>query len=174
MLSAIFRFLLSFFIILAVLNIPVSAQSTAPDSSFFLMPDDEYSHFLYRLNENNDPERVFALGVYIPLLHPQYFQEYDPRHNRIPNEVLFNTLREHYTLVYTSFTYVNQVVKRPAFYDSLQGDSGFVMGAGHIPWWLRTNYGIERNDLLTQNDQESLAARLDRNHVKEPIQNVVG
>ena|GEM_PF-5554181 len=172
-LSFILRFTLYLLVFLFVLNVPVNAQSTVSDSSFFLMPEDEYSHFLFRMNVDGEPQRVFALGAYISLLHPKYFQEFDPRHNRIPNEALFNTLREHYTLIYTPFTYVNEVVKRPAFYDSLQGDSGFVMGAGHIPWWLRTNYGVERKDLLSRKDQESLASRIDQDHVKEPIQNLI-
>lgn len=144
------------------------------DSTLFVITDHDYSHFLFRKDDKGQLRRTFVLGVYTDLLHPRYFDTWDTRHNRIPDKELFDELTRDFNLIYTRFTYINpeQGVNRPAYYDSLGNDKAFVMGAGHLPWWLRTNYSTGESGVLSCEDQLSLHERVDRPAFRRQLEEI--
>jgi len=138
-----------------------------------VLPESEASHFIYQVTAEGDTTRFFGLGIYIDLLHPKYFQAYDFRHNRIPDDQLFHSLTSAYNLIYARFTYTGPMVRRPAFYDTLIRDNAFIMGAGHLPWYLRSTYSTSGVELLNREDQASLASRINREAFGKTFQEIV-
>lgn len=151
---------------------PPDSAASESRPAFFLLPESELPHFVYRLDAQGTPQRVFGIGVFAPLLHPRYFQTYDQRHRRIFDEVLFDTLQPRFDQIYATFTYERADVVRPAFYDSLRGSEAMIMGASHLPWWLRTRYAAE-GERLSFEEQLSLHERIDRERLRERIQDVI-
>ncbi|AXJ02169.1 hypothetical protein CYPRO_2932 [Cyclonatronum proteinivorum] len=140
--------------------------------AFFLRPESLQPHFVWRTNSAGQPQRVFGIGVNVPLLHPRYFKTYDQRHRRIFDEALFDTLRPRFDQIYATFTYERDDVIRPAHYDSLRGYQAMIMGASHLPWWLRTRYAAE-NEPLSYEEQLNLHNRIDRDRLEERILDVI-
>lgn len=155
-------------------NIVIAQQSAINhEHTFFLVQDSNYSHYLHRLDKNGEEQRVFGLGIYIDLLHPKYFQAYDFRHNRIPDDTLFESLYQNYNLIYARFTYTGPMARRPGFYDTLTGGRSFVLGAGHLPWYLRHTYSTAGNEVLSRADQETLASRIDKEKLDGVVREII-
>lgn len=148
--------------LLVIIWVSSSSSSIAQQHQIIVLPESDEAHFMHQITAEGDTIRFFGLGIYIDLLHNKYFQAYDFRHNRIPDDNLFNSLTSAYNLIYARFAYTGPMVRRPAFYDSLTKDNAFVMGAGHLPWYLRYNYAADGNELLSKTDQATLAQRIDR------------
>lgn len=140
--------------------------------AFFLRPESLQPHFVWRTNSAGQPQRVFGIGVYVPLLHPRYFETYDQRHRRIFDEALFETLRPRFDQIYATFTYERDDVIRPAHYDSLRGAQALILGAGHLPWWLRTRYAAD-GERLNYEEQLSLHERIDGDRLEERVLDVI-
>lgn len=151
----------------------VAEQDVEADrTAFFLRPESLQPHFVWRTNSAGQPQRVFGIGVYIPLLHPRYFETYDQRHQRIFDEALFEILRPRFDQIYATFTYERDDVIRPAHYDSLRGSQAMILGAGHLPWWLRSRYAAD-GERLSYEEQLSLYERIDRDRAEERILDVI-
>ncbi len=154
-------------------NVIAQQSATNHEKTFFLVEDSDYSHYLHKLDKNGEKQRVFGLGIYVDFLHPKYFQAYDFRHNRIPDDNLFESLRQNYNLIYGRFTYTGPMVRRPDFYDSLTGSHSFIMGAGHLPWYLRFTYSTAGDETLSISDQQTLASRIDREKLDGTVREII-